>query len=78
MQHWIVFEPISLEGKITEEEAREKAIERGWREDGQDKFGHQISAIEFLERAPLFHKMNLMRGDIDEIKQQNKKLIEQK
>jgi hypothetical protein len=71
------FEPISLEGKISEDEAIEKAKERGWREDGKDKFGHQISAIEFLERTPLFHKIDLLRGDVEEIKKQNKKMAEQ-
>ena len=71
------YEPISLEGKITDEEAIEKATERGWREDGKDKFGHQISALEFLERTPLFHKMDLMRGDVEDLKKQNKKIIEQ-
>ena len=71
------FEPITLDGKISEEDAKEKASQRGWREDGKDKYGHQISAIEFLERTPLFHKMELMRGDIDDIKKQNKRLVEQ-
>jgi hypothetical protein len=69
-------EPIDLEGKLTEEEAREKAIARGWREDGVDKYGHKISAIEFLERAPFFKKIDLMRGDIDNQREQIKKLIE--
>jgi len=71
------FEPISLEGKISDDEAREKAIERGWREDGVDKYGHRISAIEFLERAPFFRKFELMRNDIDAVKKQNEKLAEQ-
>jgi len=71
------FAPVSLEGKITPEEAEEKAAERGWRKDGKDKFGHQISAIEFLERTPLFHKMDLMRGDIESQNKQIKKLTEQ-
>lgn len=70
------FEPISLEGKITDDEAREKAIERGWREDGVDKYGHRISAIEFLERAPFFRKFELMRNDIDEIRKENQKLAD--
>jgi len=71
------FAPISLEGKITDEEAVAKASERGWREDGKDKYGHKISAIEFLERTPLFHKMDLMRGDIEKQDVQIKKLAEQ-
>ena len=71
------FAPISLDGKITHEEAEEKAAERGWRKEGKDKFGHQISAIEFLERTPLFHKMDLMRGDIEKQNNQIKKLAEQ-
>jgi hypothetical protein len=70
-------DPIDLTGKITDEEAREKAIERGWREDGVDKYGHKISAVEFLERAPFFRKIDLMRGDVEELKEQNKKIIEQ-
>lgn len=71
------FEPISLEGRVSEEQAMEKAIERGWREDGKDKYGHKISAIEFLERTPLFHKMELIRGDLDDVKKQNKLLVQQ-
>ncbi|MBR9702878.1 hypothetical protein GOV10_02495, partial [Candidatus Woesearchaeota archaeon] len=71
------FEPISLDGKITEDVAIEKATERGWRPDGKDKYGHQISAIEFLERTPLFHKMGLMREDVEDLKKQNKRIIEQ-
>jgi len=69
------FAPISLEGKISDDEAIEKATERGWREDGKDKFGHKISAIEFLERAPLFHKMDLMRGDIKKQQQKIDELV---
>lgn len=71
------FEPIELDGKITDDEATEKAKSRGWNPEGKDKYGHSVSAIEFLERTPLFHKMDLMRGDIDDIKKQNKKLVEQ-
>jgi len=71
------FEPFSLEGKITAEEAVEKATERGWTAEGKgDKYGHKISAMEFLERTPFYRKMNLMRGDIDDVKNQNKKLVE--
>jgi len=64
-------QPIALANKLTEDQAKEEAAKRGWKEDGEDKFGHKISAIEFLERAPLFKKISLMRGDIDE---QNKKI----
>lgn len=71
------FAPISLEGKISDEEAEAKAGERGWRKEGKDKFGHQISAIEFLERTPLFHKMDLMRGDIEKQNVEIKKLANQ-
>jgi len=70
------FSMVSLDGKVSKEEAEEKAAERGWREDGKDKFGHKISAIEFLERAPLFHKMDLMKGDIDKQNKQIKSLME--
>jgi hypothetical protein len=71
------YEAIELDGKVTEEDAVTKAKERGWNPEGKDKYGHSVSAIEFLERTPLFHKMDLMRGDIDEIKAQNKRLTEQ-
>lgn len=64
-------QPIALAGRLTEEQAREEAAKRGWKEDGEDRFGHKISAIEFLERAPLFKKISLMRGDIEE---QNRKI----
>ena len=71
------FEPIELDGKITDDEATAKAKERGWNENGKDKYGHSVSAIEFLERTPLFHKMDLMRGDITEQNNKINKLLEQ-
>lgn len=66
-------QPIALANRLTEEQAREEAAKRGWKEDGEDRFGHKISAIEFLERAPLFKKISLMRNDIEE---QNRKIEE--
>lgn len=70
-------QPIALANKLTEEQAREEAAKRGWKEDGEDRFGHKISAIEFLERAPLFKKISLMRGDIDELNKKTAHLVEQ-
>jgi hypothetical protein len=70
-------EPIDLTGKISDEDAEAKATERGWSKDGVDKYGHRISAIEFLERTPFFKKMDLMRGDIDRVNKQVEKLAKQ-
>jgi hypothetical protein len=70
-------EPVDLTGKISEEDAETKASERGWNKEGVDKYGHRISAVEFLERTPFFKKMDLMRGDIDKAQQQLNKVLEQ-
>jgi len=77
-------EPVDLEGRITEEEAKEKASARGWNEKGTDKYGNRITAIEFLERTPFFKKIDRMHNDIEiqnkKIRQlaENSKLIAQK
>lgn len=77
-------DPIELEGRISEDEAKEKASERGWREDGVDRYGNRISAIEFLERTPFFTKIDKMHHDIEaqneKIRQlaENSKLIAKK
>ena len=70
-------QPIALAGLVTEEQASEEAAKRGWREDGEDRFGHKISAIEFLERAPMFNKIGLLKGDVDTLKKQQQTLLEQ-
>jgi hypothetical protein len=69
-------EHVSLTGKITQEEAEESAKSRGWNEDGSDKYGHKISAIEFLERASFFKKNDLLRGDVEKVKEQLGKVLE--
>ncbi len=60
-------EHVNLSDKVTPEQAEAAAAERGWNEEGKDKYGHQISAIEFLERSSFFKKNDLMRGDIDKL-----------
>lgn len=70
-------DPVDLTGKISEEDAEAKAAERGWRKDGLDKYGHRISAIEFLERAPFFRKMELLRNDVDQAKKMLEKVTQQ-
>ena len=74
-------EPIDLTGKITEEQAIEQAKKRGWNESGVDKFGHRLSAIEFLERTPFFRTIDKMKErqeklnhDIEELKRQNQQI----
>ena len=69
--------PVALANHLTDDQAKEEASKRGWNEDGADRFGHKISAIEFLERTPLFNKINLMRGDIDAQNKRIEKLAEQ-
>ena len=77
-------EPVDLENVLTEEQAIEKATKRGWREDGKDRYGNRISAIEFLEKTPFFNKIEVMHHNIEEqnakIRQlvENSKLIAQK
>lgn len=70
-------EPIDLSGKISVEEAESRASERGWKKDGVDKYGHRISALEFLERAPFFRKMDLLRTDVDKANKLLEKVTQQ-
>lgn len=70
-------EPVDLEGRITEDEAKERAIKRGWNENGQDKYGNRITAIEFLERTPFFKKMERMHSDIEAQDKKIRQLAEQ-
>lgn len=67
-------EPVDLAGKISDEDALAKAVERGYNPEGKDKYGHKISAIEFLERTTFFNKQKLMQKDIDRISKQAEKL----
>lgn len=68
-------EHVNLSDKVTPEQAEEAAASRGWNPDGKDKYGHQISAVEFLERSSFFKKNDLLKGDIDEVKEQLKKVL---
>ena len=70
-------QPIALAGVLTDDQAREEAEKRGWTEEGTDRFGHKVSAIEFLERAPFFKKINRMREDIDKQNEKIHSLAEQ-
>lgn len=70
-------EPVDLEGRITEDDAKERAIKRGWNENGQDKYGNRITAIEFLERTPFFKKMERMHSDIEAQDKKIRQLAEQ-
>jgi len=75
-------DPFDLEkeikaGRYTEEEAKDKATERGWNEGSGDKYGHKLSAIEFLERTPFFKKFDRMHEDQEHLKHQMNKLVEQ-
>lgn len=70
-------EPIDLAGRLSEEDAETKATERGWTKTGVDKYGHRISALEFLERAPFFKKIDLMKNDYKRINEQLDKVLEQ-
>ncbi|MBT8449018.1 MAG: DUF4404 family protein, partial [Gammaproteobacteria bacterium] len=75
--------PVALEGLITEEQAKEEASKRGWREDGKDRYGHKISAIEFLERTPFINRIDRLSESIekqsqriDDLAEQNKKIAQ--
>jgi len=70
-------EHVNLSDKVTQEQAEEAAKGRGWNEEGTDKYGHKISAIEFLERSSFFRKNDLLKGDIDEVNKKVTKLLEQ-
>ena len=74
-------EAVNLDGKITDDEAIEAAKKRGWNEKGVDKFGHHVSAKEFLERTPFFRTIDRMRerqdklnSEIENLKQQNQQI----
>jgi hypothetical protein len=70
-------EHVNLTEKITPEQAEEAAKARGWNPDGQDKFGHKVSPIEFLERASFFRKNDLLKGDIDKLDTKLNQVLEQ-
>lgn len=60
------------DGALTEEQIITEAGSRGWTEEGKgDKYGHKISAIEFLERTPQF---NTIKGLKDRLDRQEKQI----
>ena len=68
---------LDLTDKLTDEQAAEEATKRGWRAEGKDRFGHKLTAVEFLERSPFVNTINKIRDEVKQTKEQLSKVLKQ-